>query len=185
MQPNTTHTSHIQSLSSYSTGFSKRLHSRCTNTGVHTLTLCFSTISSVCTPSPGGCGIYSIHEVLLFITSAQQMFGVISVGNWQLACPFKHLAYLFPLISGTGICTSTHSKQFFQGYLIRLVFQFWPISPQLFAAQRHCLYSCLQHLLLLQKRRSFCFASIDLKKEDIADCCDRNQKKGHDCGKIP
>ncbi len=114
------------------TGFSKQSHQRCTNTGVHTLTLCFLTISSVCALSPGGCGIYSIHELLLFITSAQQMFGVISAGIWQSACPFKYLAYLSFLTSGAGIkqifVPSTHYKQHFLGYFIRLFCLFWPAT---------------------------------------------------------
>lgn len=48
--------------------------------------------------SPGDREIYSIQEVLLFISSTQQMFGVITPGVWHSACPFKHLGYPSPLL---------------------------------------------------------------------------------------
>lgn len=65
--------------------------------------------------SPGSCGIYSIQEALLFITLTQQMFGVISLGIWQSARQFKHLAYLSFLFKKHEFVFSIHYKHSFNG----------------------------------------------------------------------
>lgn len=71
------------------------------NTHMHTQTLCFFTISSVCGLFTRWLWNIFNRTSAAFYNINKEMFGVIILGIWQSACPFKHLALPSPLLVQT------------------------------------------------------------------------------------